>query len=803
MRISTKIGTLVAESQRLQSLLWLLFLLIPTSRWLLDGNARIQYSTLLAYVLIGLLISFRYAQRGESLLLHPALLPLLLYLGWMILLFPLSPIATHAGETVLEIGVLFGVSIYCFAPIVADIRRSAITSALIALATLFSVANLVFVGLWLREWLALAQLGRGTPPFGYRLPGAFLGHANMEAGYLALILPLVVVRFWRARGLLSRSGWVALLGVFSLTAYFTSSRAGWAATAVGVLTSTLLLALSGRERGSWRSLISRARSILSRPLVVGGLLVIAPILLWLVWIQATQTSHAPLLQARAGVWNAGVSLLRQSPLVGHGPGSSHVLVVVADQLLTEAYFIHPHNLLLFLGSEGGIIGLGIVLVGVAAFLISCFRSWQLMDARERAWAAGPLGALTAAALHNQADLIFEAPVYSISVLLLVLLLLKPKSPPQARRLIHVPPLAMLALLIPYLMGSLFLLRGIGKMEEGVSLAAAGGPQAGAEQICAAAEQFPAYALGPIQCALALSSAVAGPDRSSDQSVALEYLQRGIESDPYWPAHWANLAALQWTIGSHRLAMEAMAEAVRRAPAEPRYLVTYGAMAESRGEGELAKDLYRRALQNNPGLTQSIFFSETELRKDVLGSTSGLRYRNELSRLSLLAWDAYLEGDYQSARRMFNSVLEGSPHSAIARSGLAATFQELGDEEQAWYEARNALLGNSQAPRVPLTAGRIALDHQLEPDAFRLLEHGWRLLKNRSESATYYGIVYRRVFLPNDLVPQVIDPRLTSDMVQSLNLLQELYEQQGEPTRAEDIRRYVEGTRGILGSAPDR
>ncbi len=98
---------------------------------------------------------------------------------------------------------------------------SAWENALLAAGALISLMSCLLVAVWFLTWQT--AVGTSAPPLGFRLPGVFVAHPNVIAGFLNLLLPLTVARMvitkrWSGRILLT-----LLLAAFLVTEYFASS----------------------------------------------------------------------------------------------------------------------------------------------------------------------------------------------------------------------------------------------------------------------------------------------------------------------------------------------------------------------------------------------------------------------------------------------------------------------------------------------------------------------------------------------------------------------------------------------------
>ncbi len=787
--MTDRLNSLRAASERpaVRVLFWFLFLLIPTTTWLNDGDAFVQYFALAFYV--ALISLWLVARRGRDGVALPfSFLPYFAYLGWMLLRFPASPITSHALEITLDFA-LFGLLILLLFNLHGDLSSYGPAElALLGLGGLFAVVNAVLILNWFSDWLPLVAGSGASAPFAYRLPGTLLGHANIEAGFVGLLLPLVLVRLVGAQSRYRKLGWAGLMVAFFFVEYFSSSRAGWISAAAGLTTTLLLLSSLRLDSDRWLpDLTTVRRKLRARwPLLV-VLALVAVGIVAVLWFQATNTPHQPLASARTNVWNAGLAAFRLAPLLGSGPGAAHVLVVMVDRLASGVYFIHPHNLILLLLDEGGLIGLGLIAAGFPLFVRAALRRWRDLEGGERVQAAGVAGALMTAAVHNQADVLFEAPIYALAVLML----LTQMVPRSKAATIRVPAWLVGVLLAAFAAAQLLSLRGIGALERGVQAMAVGDTPRGERLICDAAAAYPGYALASTQCALAVS--LRPVDGAATR--ALAHQRRAVDADPYWPTHWLNLGVLQWQTGNRPAAMGALAQAEERAPYDPRVLANYGWMAESSGELGLAERLYRTLLEQHPELADSVFFAATGFRGELVRSGTDYAFENEVERLTIEGWQLYNAGDGERARGAFEAALAASARNDRARAGLSLALQALGQEQTAWRQAQIALLGESAGPRVLLAAGQVAAAQGRGEQAEQLLQRGWSALDTRNDSQRYYTIVYRRALLPTDVVPGVIDPRLTRDMARSLQTLRSLQRRAGDIDQAAAIEAYLSSAAG--------
>jgi hypothetical protein len=233
------------------------------------------------------------------------------------------------------------------------------------------------ISLWaLLDWLLLASPRPSMP----------LGHHNLLAAWLVLLLPLAVLPArepgpWRFAGLAA--------GGFALFAVLASrSLMGFAALAVEALVGFGARARHPRQRRWWAVLLALALLVflLQLPRIVG-----------------IATGEDPSARARAAYWAAGLEGFLARPLLGWGPGAA---------AWTSAAFLEPvpsvspwgelvgelHSLPLQVGYELGFTGL-LLAVGLTV-LFFARRSAEREEGRDPALLAGGLLGLAGGALAS-------------------------------------------------------------------------------------------------------------------------------------------------------------------------------------------------------------------------------------------------------------------------------------------------------------------------------------------------------------------------------------------------------------------
>jgi tetratricopeptide (TPR) repeat protein len=742
--------------------------------------------------LIGLAIWLISIFRSESpLRYHRILFPLSALIAFKFLMLPLSPRSVLGLELVLKDLILLLAFVFIFDSLYRIWKPKTWENTLIFLATVFSLFELALALNWYQRWW---EIDGSLPPFGYRLPGYFFGHPNLLAGGVNLILPIVVVRVIKAKGKFEPPLWFFGTVIFMTSLYFTSSRAGWIAGLLGVSTTLLLiygpkLWLNLRRR-QWKSIWET----LSISRLLGGLaILIILVFLTLQFFRQAETmpTHAAptISAARSSIWGPAIEIISGSPIWGNGPGAFSDLNAKLTQVPPGFTPGHAHNILLQTAVELGLIGVGLLLWIFGALVVAFLRAWRASpDSRMRlATYAGAFAALTS---HHMLDHLFQSPFYVITFFILIALMLHhtptlERQALQKKRLLLIPG----AILLIFLAGSLYTTAGDSAYWSGLMAGTGGEWQPADENICQSSEIRPAITLYGFQCSLA--AAEVGFQNNDPDAIqeAVDNLEMTLEEDPLWPVHWANLAALEWTVGDRGQAAEHMEQALEAAPRNPTFALNLAWMQEASGNTSDAKETYLRALELDPWLQFGQIYSNSAAAKQALD-----RYLSSLDDggepLTIQGRRELNEGNFEDAGSIFRHAIKGNPRNHLAYAGLALVDQQSGRNDQALKNVEKALFINGSSFYVLHTAGIVALEDGRTEDTFEYFQRAFDAFKNINYSIGYYYAAYLRHYLPSDLVPQLRRGGLTTEMINSFRLLADHYDEIGEPEKALEIQNRI-------------
>ncbi|MCJ7511424.1 MAG: O-antigen ligase family protein, partial [Anaerolineales bacterium] len=644
----------------------------------------------------------RMRSRRPILWPRPAI-PIVVFVAWCFLLVWKSPLPLAGLERALTALVLVTGFLIVSDGLSGGWKPRIWENALFTFGVVFVVLELALWAVWYVNWWRGSGVWLSAPPIGYRATGLVLGHPNVLAGFLCIILPLILGRVLDADRRRRIAGWTAL-GILLLAGlYLTSSRSGWLACLAG-LGATFLLSYG-------RRLVPRSRSL--RSLAGGALIVLTTVVLvvagMIYLLQRSQLTpgHASLQSPRAQIWRPALQIIASSPLAGHGIGSFPVLFAVQTGIPPGFATSHAHNALLQVAAETGFIGVLVVLWASVEVVRALLHAWPGPSRSDRIMLSAYIGGLLAASLHHVADFLFESAVYTAAFLVVLALVLRYLTGRDrftvSRTLAMAGSLIALAL---YVVGSALVLRGGQIYWRGVASGRAGQWQVAATELCSAARTQPQNTLYSFQCGLALANLASSSGDLEALESAISIYRSALEMDPAWPVHWANLAALEWSSGRKTDAIAHMGVASEAAPGNAVLALNLGLYQEAASNDDAAVAAYRKAIQADPWLA---------LRLGVVGSRGWnaalLAEADHLAGIGALsptyaAW-AELSSDPDGALSLFRDATRAEPMSAMAHAGLSIAEQEAGNSVAATEHMRVALALGGNDPTVVDAAGRLA------------------------------------------------------------------------------------------------
>ncbi len=648
--------------------------------------------------------------------------------------------------------------------------REYVVNALLLAAFIITAQALQEVAQWFALWAGLGQ----WPPVAFRLNG-LLGHANLTAAVLNLLLPLVIAKII----LTPKTPYRLALGGLALgmlaAEFFSSSRAGWIA---GAVTLGVMLGLLLWERrshlGPW---VIRWRGW-PRPVRLGlALLPIGPAIgmLWLLVRQAQHPTHGSLLSSRQPFWGPAWALFTSSPLTGTGPDLYAWLWPRFASVPPNEVVPHAHSLIMQLLSGSGLVGLGAAL---GLFIVGSIKLWRRWaNHHDRVLTAALISGLAGAVVHQLFDYFFGAPAFVFFFVVVSALALAPDSnlPPTTPSRQYHPALVAgpLALVLGM---TAFSLRGAALNEQGLLLASE-------NQWAEAGQAFQRAAAADPGLTLYWEEAAQAFTRAGDIQAALPLWERAAQDEPYWGLWPATIGVLADDPAE-------LQSAIELAPRSYLFALNQGVMLEAAGEAASASEAYRQALALSPyEVWEALFWKQTPFRARVLAQWLS-EYPPDPS--PIVRGRAALKADHlDQALELFEQARAADPLSNKAYAGLARAYWALGDQTRAgnylrtganlptaviWEQIDLKMLEGDWAAAHGDRAGAVAAyttvfsalnDYtSLGPGTYGYPRRSW--------------LVFHREALPSDIVPQFVRADITPELDARFTQLARWYGEAGQP-----------------------
>jgi putative inorganic carbon (hco3(-)) transporter len=258
-------------------------------------------------------------------------------------------------------------------------------------------ATALFVALTVIAALAVVQVATctgerldakaaGLPPvltsfFGKcRRAHAFFSIYMTLGGVLAIVLTLTLPRLPQLR---RRAAAVSAWLVGALALALTLVRGAWVGVAFGV---AVLAGTVRRQALLFAGVLLLAALVLAVPGVLHRVVTIGDV-------------TDPSVRERLAMWSAGLTLVREHPIAGVGPGQVKQLYgQYAPSFAVRRHTSHLHDTPLQIAVERGLVGLALWLWIFGAFFVRTARIWRTLPAgavAERALVAGCMAAVAA------------------------------------------------------------------------------------------------------------------------------------------------------------------------------------------------------------------------------------------------------------------------------------------------------------------------------------------------------------------------------------------------------------------------
>ncbi|MEX0626008.1 MAG: O-antigen ligase family protein [Chloroflexota bacterium] len=235
--------------------------------------------------------------------------------------------------------------------------------ALFVMAALGIVLSVVVISLWGQIWLHWLSLTgwRALPPLDLALPSGPWVHRHDLTSLLVMLAPAIWLQ--RGSGLLRILLTTVLVGI-GAAVVMDGSRSVWLAVAVATgVTMLRPLVLVLRSR----------RGIVVAAIAAASVIVIAAIMTGFADEVVKRLTAVRSIDARTGQWSSALTLWREHPIQGIGPGSFPFLLRLTDYFDSYTFVSrHPDNAAVQLIAEVGLLGV----VAAGAVLASVGRMWR-------------------------------------------------------------------------------------------------------------------------------------------------------------------------------------------------------------------------------------------------------------------------------------------------------------------------------------------------------------------------------------------------------------------------------------------
>jgi O-antigen ligase len=658
-------------------------------------------------------------------------------------------------------------------------------AGLALLGAYYLALSLAEVARWHLGWAAVRVPGYPLFPRSYRL-GGVAENVNFLAGMLALLLPFAIVRLAGARSLLRRAGWGLYLAALVTVTFFTRSRGGWMASAVGAALTVgwLVYRRAGLPWATgWWPWWRASRRLWMVAAAYAGLFAGLYLLTWAITPPAGRLVRGDFTTGRTELWRTALAAFAERPLLGTGPGTYTFVRTDMSPDSRLGVSMHAHNLALEVLSQEGLLGALALAVALVVGARACLRAlWRSLPAIDEPVLLAAVAALAGWLAHSLVDVTAWLPVIALSVTLIAALALYAAGEVRPGR--PLPRGAMAGLLVPLALVPLLLHQNRGRAALQDALLA--GRRGDWVQAAPAADRAlaadPGLALYWGQSALAWGMAAEETGDPAYRERSLARYREALEREPAYVPNLLNAAVLLAGAGEGARAEALLEEAARhsRTWALPHLLLAEHRAA--RGDEEGAAAAYRAAFQSELDAPEMV-----ACRRSPACRQAALAYEDpdEMAHHAARTWLA--QGRPEEAL----ALLDPAPFAeADARAWIYRLHAHslTGDLVHARYEARMVetldLLGR---PTYAADAGlALAAYHLAEGrpgDAIAALEEALRPVGSPTSLAYAYR-AYGRLPLPALLLPSVELLQSTPSHLEAYRVLARLYAESG---RSEDAR----------------
>ena len=573
-----------------------------------------QFGTALVF---GLWI-FSLWRSGRGWPTTPLDVPLWLLLAASVLSAALSREPRVSLEYVWNYLVL-ALTFYFFVDQIRQGRLRWILEGIFLFAGFFVLASFTEMFAWYFGWPISPTYGLGwLEADGFTFPpllhnASFLsGNPNMAGSYGMILLPITAAWALTSKQKDTRLG-LGILATGLLPATLLTQSRGALLGLIVVATSTLASTITTRllrSRFSDNFPLLRSPSLFVVELLLVSLLATAGV----VGFTAFSTDEF----SRTDLWLSAIRMFEEHPVLGVGPfqfGSNTYWYPNWDRPSGLIGFHHPHNAILHLLAEGGVVTFALITAVIVRTLRLWWTGWGLANAEQRSRLQAILATFAGFAIHNAVD--YFGTMRPLIVLLAMAALIVAPFPATAAfshnsRFTRSRVLLALSTLTLFLaqVGFVPILRGLWQYREATKAVATSNHVQALSSIRAAQRADPWFDLYPLEEAYILALA-AHKSPEAYLEAAIKSHEEALERNPVWDLGWHNLASLYAQNDDLAPAIKAEQHAIAIHPHNSEYHFQLGVYLLDSGNIDAARTPLFRALELHPPLAASDFWTDPE------------------------------------------------------------------------------------------------------------------------------------------------------------------------------------------------
>jgi len=511
------------------------------------------------------------------------------------------------------------------------------------------------------------------PPESFRFM-SLLGYSGVFMGLINLIAPFTVVLFQKSRVVFWRVVLIYWWITYVLVIFASSSRGGFIGGFLWILVMVLLWIV---DKGGFE-FIKRFWQAKSTTIKAGITFIVVSILLIVInlFVQmSSHSSHAGLLSGRQYFWRVALELWKQHPWLGIGPGKYAFEYFRFASIPPQYLPPYAHSLPIQMLVDFGLIGFIVFLLLIFYSARKLLGNWWNAHGDQRLCIGASIAGIAAFAAQNLIDdfSFIPAAMFPFVAVLAIGWSGKSDSIPRWPKLrflwVSLIPVLWIISFLGWSHWSYLPLRQ--------ALKAASNDQWENAAILSelSAKRAPNNAFFQTEAGLAFSRLweVTGEGMALD--AARSFFRRSAEIEPNYPVVHANLAILDWNAGNQELAIQEMEKAVELAHLEPLFVANLGNLYEQMGQENLAMNAYQKTLKLAPAWASHPFWNSSALRQIVIkdANIKSEKMFQLDSPLMTAAWQAFVEGDWQTAKlniELDNWSKQVNPQALFLRGVIA-------------------------------------------------------------------------------------------------------------------------------------